>query len=130
VGRSQGTDPASIVVQFNDAITARDIEDLTALMTSDHAFTDTEGQTVTGRAACRDAWQGFFASFPDYRNVFHTISTRGDLGTITGHSICSEPALAGPATWTATISGDQISLWAVHADTPSKRQSLGLPDRA
>jgi ketosteroid isomerase-like protein len=130
VDRSQSTDPAAIAVQFNDTITRQDIDGLTALMTSDHTFTDTEGNSVAGRPACRDAWQSFFAAFPDYRNVFHTISTHGDLVIITGHSVCSEPALAGPAIWTATISGDQISHWAVLEDTPSNRHSLGLPEPA
>jgi ketosteroid isomerase-like protein len=97
VDRSQSTDPAAIAVQFNDAITRQDIDDLTALMTSDHTFTDTGGNSIAGGQACRVAWQSFFAAFPDYRNVFHTISTHGDLVIITGHSVCSEPALAGPA---------------------------------
>jgi ketosteroid isomerase-like protein len=117
-------------VQFNDAITRQDIDDLTGLMTSDHIFTDTEGNSVAGRSACRDAWQSFFAAFPDYRNVFHAVSTHGDLVIITGRSVCSEPALAGPAIWTATISGDQISHWAVLDDTTGNRHSLGLPEPA
>jgi endonuclease VIII len=117
-------------VQFNSAISRHDIDGLTALMSRDHTFTDTARNTISGRAACRDAWKSFFTSFPDYRNVFHAISTQGDLVTIIGHSVCSEPALAGPAIWTATVSGDQIIHWAVHEDTPSNRESLGLPDPA
>ena len=114
-------------MQFNDAIARHDIDDLIALMSADHRFTDTANNTISGRAGCRAAWRGFFTSFPDYRNIFHTISTHGDLVTITGHSMCSEPALAGPAIWTARVSGDQIVYWVVHEDTPSNRQSLGLP---
>jgi hypothetical protein len=49
--------------------------------------------------------------------------------TIVGHSLCSEPALAGPALWTATIRDDKVALWRVYTDTPGNRHALGLPDR-
>ena len=62
-------------------------------MTPDHTFTDTEGGTVTGRAACRDAWAGFFAAFPDYRNVFTTVIATAERVALAGYSVCSEPAL-------------------------------------
>jgi ketosteroid isomerase-like protein len=68
-------DPATVALLFNDCITARDLDALCALMTDDHTFIDTTGQTTAGREACRAAWRGFFAAFPD---------------------------LAGPALWTAT----------------------------
>lgn len=52
-----------------------------------------------------------------------------DLETvvITGRSECSEPALAGPALWTAIVIGDQVAEWHVHEDTPAARKHLGLP---
>ena len=86
-----------MVVTFNDRINARDLASRTALMTEDHTFEDPAGAVVRGRAACTGAWQGFFAAFPDYRNVFVAVVADGDTVTVTGHSTCSEPALAGPA---------------------------------
>ena len=106
-------DPAAVAVRFNDAITARDAAALAALMTGDHTFTDSEGNVIAGREACRAAWEGFFAAFPDYRNHFTEVTAAGDTVTITGHSVCSEPALAGPARWTATIRGDRVASWRV-----------------
>jgi uncharacterized protein (TIGR02246 family) len=110
------TDPAPVAVRFNDAITARDAGALAALMTADHTFTDTEGNVIAGRQACRAAWEGFFAAFPDYRNVFTEVSAAGDTVTIIGHSICAEPALAGPARWTATIRDGRVAHWRVDED--------------
>ena len=123
----QRVDAAAIALQFNQAITDSDLPTLTSLMTDDHTFTDTEGHSVAGRDACRDAWGGFFTSFPGYRNVFTAITTSQDTVVLTGHSICSEAALDGPAIWTATIHGNQLSRWTVHEDTPQVRRDLGLP---
>jgi len=121
------TAPATVAERFNDAITHRDIDGLATLMSDDHRFIDTEGGTVSGKQACLAAWRGFFESFPDYRNVFTSFSTRGEVVVIVGRSECSEPALAGPALWTATIVGDQVAEWHVHDDTPETRKHLGLP---
>jgi ketosteroid isomerase-like protein len=102
-----------VVVAFNDRINARDLGGLTALMTDDHAFIDPAGATVTGKGACTEAWRGFFAAFPDYRNVFTTTVVDGNTVTVTGHSTCSEPALAGPARWTATVRDGKVARWQV-----------------
>ena len=61
-----------VVVAFNDAINARDLTGLVALMSPDHVFIDSAGGTVAGGVVpC--AWASFLESFPDYRNVFETI---------------------------------------------------------
>jgi ketosteroid isomerase-like protein len=126
----ESADPSAVAVRFNDCITNRDIEALTDLMTDDHTFTDTAGNTVSGRGACGAAWQGFFEAFPDYSNVFDAVTAADNLITIVGRSRCSEPALAGPALWTATIRGDKVARWRVYTDTPGNRHYLGLPDHS
>jgi ketosteroid isomerase-like protein len=104
----------AVVTAFNAAINARDREALAALMDERHRFVDAAGGTVEGKAACLEAWRGFFASFPDYRNVFDDV--RGD-GTgaveIRGRSECSEPALHGPARWHAEVRDGLVLLWQV-----------------
>ena len=105
-----------VVAAFNDAINAADLERLEALMTEDHRFVDSAGQEVAGRAACVDAWRGFFASFPDYRNVFEQIRevAPGEL-VVDGRSVSSDPRLDGPARWSATVVGGQVRRWQVGA---------------
>ena len=44
-----------VVIDFNEAINRRDLDDLVALMTEDHRFVDPGGSTVAGRDACRVA---------------------------------------------------------------------------
>jgi ketosteroid isomerase-like protein len=104
----------AVVVAFNGAINRRDIEALGALMADGHRFVDVEGHSVEGKPACVEVWRGFFASFPDYRNVFDEV--RGDgAGSveIRGRSECSDPALDGPARWHAEVRDGLVVLWQV-----------------
>lgn len=89
---------------FNDAITARDLARLEALMHPEHRFVDTAGTTVSGRAECLAAWAAFFTSFHDYRNVFELIEVEvpGRV-TATGYSRCTVEPLDGPAIWQVVV---------------------------
>ena len=120
------SDPAAVVRRFNDCITASDIDGLTALMTADHTFVDTDGQVVAGRDECRVSWLGFFEQFPDYRNVFTVVTADDQVVTMAGYSICAVPALAGPALWKATVRGGRVAGWRVYDDTSDNRALLGF----
>jgi ketosteroid isomerase-like protein len=112
-------DPTAVVGEFNDAINRRDLDALAGLMTDGHRFTDGAGSHVDGKAACVDVWRGFFASFPDYRNVFTDVVHEGDgVVTVHGHSVCSMPELDGPARWRAVVVGDLVAAWHVTAGDP------------
>src|SRR5262245_25320507 len=89
------------VTAFNDCINARNLAGLAGWMTDDHCFIDADDSVVSGKSACIEAWRGFFAAFPDYRNVFVTVRVRGELVAIAGHSEWSDTRLDGPALWTA-----------------------------
>jgi ketosteroid isomerase-like protein len=115
------------VVRFNDSINGRDIDGLAVLMTEDHRFVDSEGGVVAGRDSCVGAWEGFFAAFPDYRNVFTSITAAADVVTVVGYSVCATPELAGPALWRAQIRADLVAEWRVYADTAATRRHLSIP---
>jgi ketosteroid isomerase-like protein len=112
---------------FNDAITARDVAALCDLMSDDHTFIDSAGHVTCGREDALEAWRGFFEAFPDYRNVWTTVTTSGERLTAVGHSVCAvDPRLDGPALWTASARAGKVSEWRVYEDTPETRRSLGL----
>jgi ketosteroid isomerase-like protein len=119
-------DPTTVATRFNDCINAGDPNGLADLMTPDHRFTDAEGNTVSGKQSCLNAWRGFFAAFPDYRNVFTSLTTKGNVVTIVGHSECTDPRLTGPALWTTTIEDELVAEWHVYTDTPKTRTRLGI----
>lgn len=121
-------DPTAVAARFNGYINRRDVDGLATLMSDDHRFIDSEATTVSGKHACLDAWRGFFDSFPDYRNVFTSLTARDDVVSIVGYSQCAEPSLAGPAIWTATIQGETVTEWRVYPDTADTRAILGVPE--
>jgi len=119
--------PAEVTVRsFNAAITAHDLDALSALITDEHRFVDSAGQAVTGRVAVLEAWSNFFSAFPDYRNEFHRVIVRTDIVVMSGDSHCTDLRLDGPALWTARVVGDKLSEWRVYEDTASTREALGL----
>jgi ketosteroid isomerase-like protein len=116
--------PEEVVERFNDAINRGDLDGLAGLMTDDHAFTDSVGARVDGKARCLDAWRGFFSQFPDYRNHFTEVIPRDNRVVVIGFSTCSVTALDGPAVWTADVADDKIAHWRVYEDTPAVRRAL------
>jgi ketosteroid isomerase-like protein len=68
-----------VAIRFNECINRGDLAGLVELMTEDHAFTDTLGATVAGKAACTEAWRGFFRAVSVYRNTFTEVRGDGDL---------------------------------------------------
>lgn len=119
-------DPVWVAVRFNECINRRDPDALSELMSHDHSFVDAEGGVISGRQPCLDGWRVFFASFSDYRNIFTSVTARGDVATAVGHSVCSEPSLAGPTLWTAVVRHDKVAEWRVYVDTPEARARLAI----
>lgn len=92
-------DPAALAVRFNECINARDVEGLAQLMSANHRFIDTVGTAILGKAACVEAWRGFFDAYPEYQNVFDAVFTSANKVTIVGYSLCpGHPELEGRAT--------------------------------
>jgi ketosteroid isomerase-like protein len=124
--RSGVSSSTAIVTQFNEAISAGDLDTLGQLMSEDHRFVDSAGRPVEGRAACVDAWRSFFAAFPDYRNHFERIGSLDDVVVISGRSECSTPELAGAALWRAVLADGRIREWWVCDDSPEQRRVIGV----
>jgi ketosteroid isomerase-like protein len=119
------------VIAFNEAINRRDLESLRRLMTDGHVFIDSDANVVAGKEQVLRAWEGFFDAFPDYRNEWSRVVATGDTLIAVGRSVCAtEPALDGPALWTATAADDKVAEWRVHEDTPANRAQLGLPEES
>ena len=117
---------APIALRFNDAINARDVAALEALMTADHRFVDSEGQVTAGLDASVAAWSGFFETFPDYRNDLEVALCEAEIVVLRGRSHCSVAELDAPALWSARIEGERVAEWRVHDDTLGNRRMLGI----
>jgi ketosteroid isomerase-like protein len=115
-----------VVRRFNDAINARNLEGLVALMTADHRFIDTASRCFEGKARCREIWHQFFAAFPDYHNHFESVTEAGDTVVVVGYSTSADPRLAGRALWAATVEDQCVAEWRVYEDTPDNRAALAI----
>lgn len=119
----------SAAIAFNEAINRRDLDSLDRLMADDHRFIDSDDNVLSGKEEVLKAWEGFFEAFSDYRNDWSKVMPVGGTLTAVGRSVCStEPALDGPAIWTARIGEGKVSEWRVYEDTPANRARLGIAE--
>jgi ketosteroid isomerase-like protein len=100
-------------VRFNEKINQGDAEGLAELMTDNHAFIDSAGTTVRGKAVMMKGWKDFFEKYPDYRNDFSSVTVQDGIVVMVGRSTCSTGLLNGPNVWTAKVEGEKISEWRV-----------------
>ena len=120
-------DPKLVVLQFNQYINNRDLDGLVSLKTENHTFIDSSDDVHSGKEMMVAGWVEFFNSYPDYRNHFAIIESRGDLLLVIGHSTCSHDPLDGPALWSAKVVGERVAEWRVYLDTVENRAKLDLP---
>jgi ketosteroid isomerase-like protein len=113
------------VLQFLECINQHAVDALAALMTDDHVFIDSLGQSVTGREKMRTGWRGYFAFCPDYWVTHEEILAGGDRvavfgaagGTIAaGGSLAAENKWRTTAAWLAIVGGGRVQQWQVYAD--------------
>ncbi len=118
-------DPKLTSLLYNEYINNRDLEGVISLMADNHHFIDSKNR-VESKEQMKISWKEFFAEYPDYRNIFHTVISRGNDVILLGHSECSEPVLDGPAIWTAKVENDQIVEWRIYLDTEENRRALNI----
>ncbi len=120
------TDPKTVVLQFNECINNRDLENLVALMTEDHTFIDASGDALHGCEEMKNAWKTFFEQYPGYRNIFSYVESRGDFVIMIGRSECTEGSLRGSAIWTAVVENGRVAEWCVYEDSEEIRKKLEI----
>jgi ketosteroid isomerase-like protein len=117
--------PTNVVLRFLDRINQHDADKLAELMTEDHVFTDSLGNTVSGREKMRLGWRGYYAMCPDYWVSHEEIFSNGDRVAIfgaAGGTIAANGRLpAGnkwrtPVAWLAIVENGLVKEWRVYAD--------------
>ena len=127
--------PVELGLRFVDLINAHDVLGLTALMTEDHVFTDSQGARVVGRIPLRDSWEKYFRLVPDYQMEIFEYFVEGQivvfLGTASGTYAAKGIRTTAtfweiPAAWRAEIIGNSIASWQVFADNEPLRRKIHL----
>ena len=115
-----------IVQDFIESINSANIDRLYDLMSNDHEFIDSRGNSMVGNDNMKKAWTGYFDLFPDYK-VEITDTLQNDsiivlLGYASGtyktinKNVVNNNHWKIPASWKAIVVDEKIRLWQVYAD--------------
>ena len=115
-----------IDLEFIESINSANIDRLYDLMSNDHEFIDSRGNSMVGNDNMKKAWIGYFDLFPDYK-IEITDTLQNDsiivlLGYASGtYKTNNENAGDSdhwkvPASWKAMVVDNKIKLWQVYAD--------------
>jgi ketosteroid isomerase-like protein len=127
-------EPVETVLLFMDRINQHDADKLVELVTDDHEFVDSLGNTMRGRDSALKGWRGYFAFCPDYWLSHEEVFARGNQvavigsagGTIAaGGQLLPENKWKIPAAWLAVVNNGKIQKWQVYADNKPVYDILG-----
>jgi predicted SnoaL-like aldol condensation-catalyzing enzyme len=119
-------DPKLTALQFNEYINRQDIDGLSSLMTEDHTFIDRKGEVDKGKETMIKGWIDFFKSFPDYKNTFERVESKGNLVVLYGFATWKKAADPDYAIWTAEIEDDLVAQWRIYEDTEENKRRFNL----
>lgn len=74
----------NVALEFVRAINRQNVDALAGLMSADHRFTDSLGNTVEGRDKMRAGWAGYFGMVPDYSLAIEETYADGPLVVMLG----------------------------------------------
>jgi len=115
-----------IVLDFIEAINNVNIDRLYDLMSIDHVFIDSRGNSMVGNDNMKKAWMSYFDLFPDY-NIEITDTLQNDsiivlLGYASGtyktnnKNPDNNKHWKVPASWKAIVVDKKIKFWQIYAD--------------
>jgi ketosteroid isomerase-like protein len=117
--------PVETLLAFFDAINRHDPDKLASLMTQDHIFIDSLGNSVRGREKMRAGWAAYFALCPDYRVSHEDVFPTGNAVAVFGSAggtisvngqLVPENKWQTPAAWRAVVPDGLIQEFRVYAD--------------
>jgi len=113
------------VLDFLDRINKRDADKLAELMSEDHVFIDSLGNTMQGREKMRAGWRGYYSFCPDYWVTHEETLGNGNIvavfgaagGTIAANGkLPPENKWRTSAAWLAVVENGLVKKWQVYAD--------------
>jgi ketosteroid isomerase-like protein len=114
---------------FVDLINAHDARAIVARCTADHALIDSLGVRLSGSSQLRQAWETYFALFPDYRVEIEDFASSGNSVLLSGWASATHAASGAkwriPAAWRALVTQDRVAQWQVYADNGPVYRILG-----
>lgn len=143
--------PVEVAQEFVRAINRQNPEELAALMTPDHRFTDSLGHVAAGRDGIKEGWNLYFQMIPDYQIEIEETYCDGSavvmVGTAKGTynkgiqdleamglpNLMKDSGSHAPQNWQtpvavrAFIQDGLVAEWRVYADNEPLRRLMRQP---
>jgi ketosteroid isomerase-like protein len=122
-----------VVLRFIALINAHDVRGMCALMSEDHLFVDSLGDSLRGRDEMFRAWTSYFFLFPDFTITQSHLFCSGNevalFGTARGSALRADvPSQREgwmiPAAWRAVVREGRVAEWHIYADNEPVRRLL------
>lgn len=123
--------PERVAKAFVNAINDQSVDEITSLMTEDHAFIDALGMKIDGKQLATSAWEAYFRIVPDYTITIDEAFSDGPavvlLGTARGTYapdgiVTPSNRWSTPAAWRALVRESLIAEWRVYCDNEPLRR--------
>ncbi len=108
------------VKAFVEAVNARDLERLRALMADDIKLLDTAGDELSGKDHCFSFFIRLFEVAPDFSLRVETCSTSGDSVLMRGYSSSSVPRFSDRMQFRARVVKGVIHEWQSYSARPAR----------
>lgn len=117
--------PTEVALAFVDAINAKDVERLAALMTDDHKFIDGDGSEHVGKEPLRAGGLEHLELIPDLALSVTDTHERDDTVVLLGCSsgtivqdgeLKPENAWRVPCAWRVVMSSRKVAVWQLYAN--------------
>ena len=120
------SDPKIVALLFNEHINNQNLLALSNLMSEKHRFIDRKGNIVDGKKNMIESWAKFFIMFPEYKNSFNRIESRGNLVVLYGYAKWKKDDDPDYAIWTATIENDHVAEWRIYENSEANQKFFNL----
>lgn len=116
---------SKIVLEFIESINSGNVDSLASLMSNDHEFIDSRGNSIIGAENMKKAWTAYFNFFPDYKIEVTDILQNDSIIVVLGYaggtykpdeSTGTNNYWRVPASWKAVVVDKKVKLWQVYAD--------------
>ncbi|MGA3045973.1 MAG: nuclear transport factor 2 family protein [Terracidiphilus sp.] len=125
--------PISVAHAFVRAINRHQVDDLAALMTEEHCFIGSVGNTVRGRQKIQGGWAAYFLMVPDYSIAVEETYSDGPAVVMLGNAegtyapdgkLSPENRWKTPAAFRALVEHGKVAEWRVYADNEPIRERM------
>jgi len=75
-----------------------------------------------------EAWVRFFELFPEYRNSFMRVESKGNIVILYGYATWKKGEAPDHTIWTATIEDGCVAEWRIYEDSEENKEKFKVSE--